>query len=184
MKKLSSILILLSIMFTGCKQIDCPNFPDNLTYLPYENGQELKFMNTDGDIRSFTIVSKENSTPYSFSSNCKCECAVYTRFTTTSNEENISMECRIDIFSRQNINVFFMHSSIGNAQLTDLMDKEVSLKEFGLTFKDYNKISKYLEDTILLENENNQLITKMVFVKNKGLASYTTANGDVWTLIE
>jgi hypothetical protein len=43
-----------------------------------------------------------------------------------------------------------------------------------------------LEDTISfsLENGNNQLIKKMVFIKNKGLTSYITANGEEWNLIE
>ncbi|MCK9562685.1 MAG: hypothetical protein M0R02_08190 [Bacteroidales bacterium] len=184
MKNTSIIIVLFSFFCVGCQEIDCPHFPDNLNYFPYVNGQELKFTNNQSDIHSFTIISKENSIPESFSSNCKCACDVYTKIAMISNEDSMRIECWINISSRQDIHFIRMGSFIDNTQITEFLSKEIELKQFKLTFKDYNKISKYLEDTILLENENNQFITKMVFIKNKGLVSYTTVNGEEWNVID
>jgi len=44
--------------------------------------------------------------------------------------------------------------------------------------------TKYLNDIIIIENENNKTIKKVVIVKDKGLVSYTTADGEEWKLVE
>ncbi len=184
MKKLSIVIILLAVVCTGCKEIYCPEFPENLNYFPYQNGQELKFANTQGDIRSFTIISKENSIPESFPYNCKCACAVFTQFKTNPNQDNVSIECRVDISGREKVGQIYIQNDISNTHLTEFLYKDADVREFGITFKNLKEIEKHLEDTISLENENNQIIKKMVFVKNKGLFSYTTVDGEEWNLIE
>jgi hypothetical protein len=184
MKNVSIIIILLTLICTGCKEIHCPNFPNNLNYFPYENGQELEFANTQGDIRSFTVISKENSVRESFPSNCKCDCFVFTRIKASNNQDNINLECEINISGRERAGRFHLQNYISNTHLTEFLHKEVDVREFRINLDNYEKIEKYLEDTISLENGNNQLIKKMVFVKNKGLISYTTENEEEWNLIE
>ena len=192
MKKISPIIVFLSLLCISCKEIHCPEFPANLNYFPYENGQELKFKNTQGDIRNFTIISKENSIPESFTSNCKCACDVYTGFKTNPNQDNISIECRINISGREEFSRVYIHNFIANISddndmyiyMIDFLNKEIDIREFGITSKNFKEIEKHLKDTISIESDNNQLIKKIVLVKNRGLLSYTTTDDEEWNLIE
>jgi proline dehydrogenase len=48
----------------------------------------------------------------------------------------------------------------------------------------HTEASNYLNDTLSVENENNKSVKKIIIVKNKGIVSYTTADGKEWKLVE
>jgi len=183
MKKTSVIIIgLLSIFLMGCKT-HCPEFPANLNYFPYHSGQELKFVNTQGVVRNFTIVNKENSKSESLEWNCKCICEAYSSFKTNENQDSLSIrETYLRFYDGEKYVSFleigfgFHHSYLYGESLTKRLDLEKPAP--------YNEIYKYLQDTIVIENDNNQLVKKIVVVKGKGLVSYTTADGEEWNLVE
>jgi len=183
MKKTSTIIILLSVFYIGCK-IHCPEYPAELNYFPYYEGQVLRFTNSQQGTIGFTIDSKVNSKSNSFSQNCKCACGIFTHFSTSINQDSLSIKCEINISGRENasnvsIDCFFYNKS-------NIQPNEECLYKFVMLEKSvpYDEIYKYLEDTIIIENENNKLVKKVVIVKGKGLVSYTTADGEEWKLVE
>ena len=171
MKKTNIIIVFLSVFCLNC-QIHCPEFPNNLNYFPYYEGQELNFINSQQTIHTFVISNKYNSTPDFFSHNCKCECNIETKFNIYSNQDSLSMDGGIYITGRKDAS-YVSVSCFG-------------LRKYILERKSvpYDKLSKYLEDTIVIEDENNKVITKIVIVNGKGLVSYTTADGEEWKLVE
>ena len=180
MKKVSIIILLLFVLL-GCK-IHCPEFPAELNYFPYHEGQELKFINSQQNIRNFIIANKANSKANSFGQNCKCECFIYTMFSTYFNQDTVNIRGEINLYGRENVGSIYINCYIeDNLYNNEMLSIGVELPDKKTS---YDKISKYLEDTIIIENENNQLVKKVVIVKGKGLASYTTADGEEWKLVE
>ena len=194
MKKVSIIILLLSLFCIGCKKkTHCPEFPVNLDYFPYYIGQELEFMNLQQDIRSFVVTDKKTSNAKVFDKGSPdCSCFPSSSFSTNQNQNllkivqartsiNIPIEDEKIVISAMMYfdfdfvmtNNYPFHESVG----VNLLSK---LKK-PILFTD---VETYLPDTALLENENNMSITKMVIVKGKGLISYTTADGEEWKLVE
>ena len=165
----------------SCK-IHCPEFPAELNYFPYYEGQELQFINSQRNIQSFTITNKENSESEVFGQNCKCLCYIFTYFNINSLSDSLSMRCEINIDGRENVWGINIDCHIeDNLRNKELLSIGVELPDNKIS---YDEIDKYLEDTIIIENKNNKTVTKIVFVKNKGLVSYTTADGEEWKLVE
>jgi len=182
MKRISSIIVLSLIFCIGCK-IYCPEFPANLNYFPYHEGQELKFTNSQQDIQSFIVSSKNDSKASSFGQNCKCVCHAGSVFRTNENKDSLSIRCgfeilggRNDLSSAVNISCDVQYSYLYSDYLSTGLNLEKSVP--------YDELYKYLEDTITMETENNKLVKKVVIVKGKGLVSYTTADGEEWKLVE
>jgi len=173
MRKISIVIIILtSIFYTGCKKTHCPAFPAELNYFPYDKGQIIKFENSQKEIQSFEISYKDNSKSYNFDWNCKCACEVYSSFRTNENH----LECGIyleDIFNNM-VSLVELHCNFygGTFSKELLMGQKVP----------YNELYRYLSDTISVETEHGH--TWMVFVKDKGLVSYTTVDGEEWKLVE
>ena len=181
MKKVSIIIVLLSIFCINCK-IHCPEFPAELNYFPYYEGQELQFFNSQQNVRIFTIAKKANSKSDSFERNCKCECFLYSMFNAISNRDTVSIRSEINIYGRENIESVYINCYIEDNQWNnELLSIGVELPDKKTS---YDEISKYLENTVILENDNNQIVKRVVIVKNKGLVSYTTADGEEWKLVE
>jgi len=182
MKKLSLILVLLSVSCTSCKKTHCPGFPANLNYFPYYNGQELKFVNSQQNFQSFTITNKENSKSESFAWNCDCACGIESIFSTNENQDSLGIKAAYlrlyegEYVSSLKIGFYFQYSYLHEEHLVKSIDLENPVS--------YNEVYKYLQDTIVIENDNNQLVKKIVVVKGKGLVSYTTADGEEWKLVE
>ena len=69
-------LILATLVFVGCKDRYCPGFPDDLTdILPYTPGQTIRFMNENGDYKSWKIsgVYQQHPEEYTWCEKCSCE---------------------------------------------------------------------------------------------------------------
>ena len=190
MKKISIIIIVLfSVLSIGCKKTHCPAFPADLNYFPYTKGQVLKFINSQQETHSFIINGAGNSGSWSFEWNCKCECDVSSTFEMLSNPDSVgenyfpSILGFINIYGEEGdpiseIGMNFVFSSyIYNSE--GLSKTLEIVKPVPLT-----EVSKYIDDIIAIENENNKIITKIVIVKGKGLVSYTTADGEEWKLVE
>jgi hypothetical protein len=186
MKKINIIIIiLLSIFCINCRQTNCPAFPPELNYFPYYDGQELKFTDSHNNIQSFVISNRESSEEFSFDHNCKCVCEAYSSFKTNENQDSLRLECNLNISGGRYDNIMassailncrFQFSSRYHDNLSEelLMDKQIP----------YHELSKYLNDTIFLEEKNGKIVNNAIIVKNKGLVSYTTLDGEEWKLVE
>ena len=183
MKKISVTIVTALLLFcVGCKT-HCPEFPAELNYFPYYEGQELKFINSQNDIRNFVISNKENTKSYSFGNNCKCVCDAFSSFRTSENQDSISLNCNINIVGGRYNDVIASHMEIScyfqySYYYSDYLSRELPAG------KPYEELYDYLEDIITIEKENNKIVNKIVIVKGKGLVSYTTVDGEEWKLVE
>jgi len=176
MRKVYLIIItLLSIACFSCKKTYCPAFPAELNYYPYLTGQEIRFSNSLHEIQSFIISKKENSKAYSFDWNCKCECNLYTIFHANSNQNSFNIRCEMLIVGYTNPSSIYIENRFGS----DSFVKSITPSSVS-----YGEVGKFLDETIYFENENNKIIKKMVISKNKGIVSYTTADGEEWNLVD
>ena len=198
MKKIgviSVIILLLFISNMACyKRVHCPGLPTNLDYFPYHDGQTLKYVNSQQDTVNFVIAQVTDNTKSVTCQespkcpDCKCECgfgktfsalgdtlqdripSIYAHFgvegggpkTITSANIKLSFTCFVDDWSKS------------------LFNKNIYKGE-KIT---YGQIDDFFNDTISIENANNEVVKKIVIVKGKGLVSYTTADGEEWKLVE
>jgi hypothetical protein len=181
MKKVSVFfLVLASIFCTGCNKTHCPSFPDNLNYFPYYQGQKLKFSNSQNDICSFTIARKFNSKSEDLEWNCKCSCEGSSMFRTHQNQDSLKIDCNLIIYgtdaSSVDLNCYFHYSY----HYSDYFTKEL----WSGQKIPYSDLTKRLSDTISIESKNNLLVKKIMIIKDRGLVSYTTSDGEEWILIE
>jgi len=187
MKKHKIILIVLLLIFcTGCKRTHCPAWPSDLVYFPYSKNQELIFVNSQLDTQFFKIVRKENAKSESLDWNCHCKCSVFTLFSASSTPDSLNVICDINASGLEYPNTITIHSDYYIQAHNDLYHYKEFLQEVILPDRkiSYKEIEKYLSDTLIIENEKNKIINRMVIVKNKGLVSYHTFDGEEWKLID
>jgi len=185
MKKLRVIIIVLSILCVACGSQPCPDISVVLDYFPYYKGQELKFTNSQNNTLTFIIVNKESENAgyarrggIGYKGNY---CFSYADFEMRIAQDAIKIICSISIDGSLD-KVWGVYINI--PLYKELHNKdwfEMNILKKNCTYKNLNK---YLEDTIIIENENNQIVKKVVIVKGKGLVSYTTADGEEWKLVE
>lgn len=183
MKKIGIILVLLSILSIGCyKNAHCPRFPTDLNYFPYYELQELKFTNSQQNSHTFTIAQIEKSKDYickqTDKCRCECNCGAYSEFRTNYNSDMLDIYANFWIYGEGEKNVYKVHMIF--RFVNDYFEKTL-FEGNTVSRKD---IGKYLEDTIVIENADNQIVKKIVIAKGKGLVSYTTADGEEWKLVE
>lgn len=178
MKKLSIILIiLLSVFCIECNRTEpCPSCLSDLNYFPYIKGQNLKFINYQNDTLIYTITDEQIYEDASATRSGKDNyCLSDALFKINSNQGTLN-RCGINVQGSLN-KAWSVHVHVRfNSKIL-----EIELLEKSCTYK---KLSKYLKDTIVIENEDNQLVKKVVIIKGKGLVSYTTADGEEWKLVE
>jgi hypothetical protein len=146
----------------------------------------LIFTNSQLDTQYFKIERRENSKSESLAWNCHCECAVYSLFTATTTPDIFDIRCDIKVggadFAKNiaiNCTLNFQNYDESQSYKEYLSEQIIPDKKFL-----YEETSKYLKDTIFLKKENNKMVIKMAIVKNKGLISFTTADGKEWILAE
>lgn len=182
MKKVSIIIVvLLSIFFIGCKERHCPKFPKELNYFPYAKKQELKFTNSIHDVSSFIISEKENTKAYYLGIYDKGDCDCSSRFSTNRNQDYMNISGNFSIAGNKyedgSVSIYFDFDNYinkDNFSIILINNRDFPIKE----------LSKYINDTIVMENEKNKMIKKIIIVKGKGLISYTTVDGEEWSLIK
>ena len=173
MRKISIIIIFLfSIVCFSCQKKTCPAFPAELNYFPYFKGQEVLFYNSDDTLR---FVIKNIAKSEASTLDCTCDCTIVSRCDIYCKERHfygdISFTGSEKIYK---IDVGFFLAGSETITKTLYEGKAIPIKEAG----------KYCSDTIFLEKEKNIGIKKIVIVKNKGLVSYTTGDGEEWKLVE
>jgi hypothetical protein len=193
---MKKILILIAICCAFCfscnKKIHCPALHHNLYYFPYYNNQVLKYSNSHQDIDTFIIGQTDKTKKYvcEETDKCRCECGcdMYAEFRThNALENNVTFIYGMLYASGVGEEAGFISSINLDVQLYHNLN--YSSNKFKKTlFKDkkisYNDINKYIGDTIIIENTDNEFIHKIAIVKDKGLVSYTTADGEEWKLEE
>ena len=184
MQKVTIIIIVL-LTITGCKKTHCPEYPATLNYFPYSVGQELKFVDSQQNIQSFTIEHKNNSKAESFAWNCKCACGAHSISYTNENQDSLSLQFKVFIDGGYGSDVTAHSINVGcsfqySYEYSDHLEKRIDFeKEVS-----YNEIYKYVNDTMSIEKEDGYIVKKAVIVKGKGLVSYTTIDGEEWKLVE
>ena len=190
---MKKILILITICCAFCfscnKKTHCPALPASLNYYPYYEGQVLQYVNSQQEIQNFVIAYIEDyRKSYICERTLKCpECC----------ECSHSLAVRTNYVLDAQISYMYAHFSVGgggpeiisSANMSflftcSLEDNRLEKTLFENEKIPYNKIDQFFNDTISIENVNNELIHKIMIVKNKGLVSYTTADGEEWKLVE
>ena len=185
MKKLNLIIIILmAVVCFGCKETYCPEFPSNINYFSYNKNQEITFVNSQHEESAYKIVNCENSESWSYKWNCKCECEAISEFRMKQIIDSLdgystSVSGRIIIFGGENVTNIEM-----TVRFSDFSDEYLTKTLYKSKKIFHTKINKFFADTIFIKNNNNELFKKVVIVKNKGLVSYTTADGEEWRLVE
>jgi len=179
MKKIYTIIYIILILFLitifGCRKEKCPGFPTGLNFFPYSKGQELKFINSLNEIKSFIIEEKYSSLPYELCNGLYGKCACEppkSGFFTYQNQDSIQIQCSLEIWDN---NVLEASSQFRYSYLYS-----------DYFFKEFSNATTFLSeiDTITIEGNNSKICKKVVIVKEKGLVSYTTADGEEWKLVE
>ena len=174
----------MAIVCFGCKETYCPGFPKSINYFPYNKNQKITFVNSQHEESSYKIISCENSESWSYKWNCKCACEAESTFLMNQIQDSLD------------VNYISVHGMIiisGGESVTDI-EMSVRFSDFSSEYFTktlyegekifHTKIDKFFADTISIENNNNKLFKKVVIVKDKGLVSYTTADGEEWKLVE
>jgi hypothetical protein len=181
MKKLSLVIVLLLLFCIGCyKNKPCPAFLPDLNYFPYYHGQKIKFVNLQQDTCIFTIT---NEIPQEVSESKLCYMRHICRLYPNQDDGSIIFDLLLT-GSKITVGEFHIYAYIylPNDNKESICITPIKLRDHArITYK---KVGKYLDDIIVYEDENNKTIKKLVIVKNKGLASYTTADGEEWRLVE
>lgn len=181
MKKVGVIIIvILSTFSIGCRK-SCPKFPTNLNYFPYSEKQELKFINSQNDICYFTISKLEKSKMHYLTANYKGGCDAFSTFCIKSNQDIMSITGTLSIadnvYGNGNVSIYFY---VEDGEDYNYLEKTLITNRDFPTKETY----KYLDDKLTIENEDGRIIKQFVIIKNKGVVSYTTADGEEWNLIE
>jgi len=191
MKNLSIIIVLFSIVCIGCeRQVPCPS-AFSVNYFPYAKGQNLKYINNHNDTLIYTITNEEIydggfATKGGGINNKGNYCCSGAIFFINSISDKAEMNCEITMEgSADNVWEFTLRVYLKKILYNNERLEIVPIKSEHWRKKiKYSDMSKYLEDTLILENENNKIVKKMVIVKGKGIVSYTTADGVEWKLVE
>jgi len=178
MKKISIIITLLLLFCIGCRR-HCSEFPANLNYFPYSKKQKLEFINSQRDIQTLIVSDKESSKSYFLEMYSKGFCNAYSNVSIHSTQNIFDIRCSIKIKECVEVNLI---CDVQNTVQSDYLTMNL-LQESNMICN-YDEINKYLSDTIYIEKENNKILTKIFIVKNKGIVSYTTADGEEWKLVE
>lgn len=174
---LSAFILLL---LCGCRDIHCPAFPERLlAYMPYEKGDFLKFKNLDNVTLAFKIKDTYASGPSSFDWNCKCACISDAGFETEINDlYSLRISSSTLILSKPYL------ASIGFS----FYDANSKSDGFAMEVKGnpyLNESNSFFGDSIVLNEEENERISKVIIVKGKGIVEFFDKKENcTWVKIE
>lgn len=165
MKKILSISLFIALF--GCRDIQCPAFPESLlAYFPHEKGELLRFKNLNNDTLIFTVKDTWASGPNSFDWNCKCSCSSEAGYETEiNNKYSLQMNGGMHILQSNFAYigcVFYVGDSIKG--------------QFELEEREKNPYTKdnsaFFGDSIIIDQEENARIVKVKIVEGKGIVEF------------
>ncbi|HET6557773.1 MAG TPA: hypothetical protein VFG54_10700 [Prolixibacteraceae bacterium] len=180
MRKLLSISLILIALY-GCRDIQCPAFPEKLlAYMPYEKEDLIKFKNFTNDTLTFTVTENWASGPSSFGWNCKCSC-----ISEASYETDINHKHSLKLNGGVNISNDSYLTNIGCV----FNDGDSITDQFSLKVTSKNPYSKdnssFFGDSIVIDKEENERISKVIIVEGKGIVAFFDKKENcTWTKIE
>ena len=161
------------MIIAGCNKQKCPGFPTDLNFFPYSKDQELRFINSQNEIKNFIIEKKFSTSPYTLCNGLYGKCACEppkSGFFTYQNQDSILIRCSL---------TFWGNKLEASCEFTNInFDSDF----FSKIFFNVNEFSEI--DTIMMKRNNSSICKKVVIVNEKGLVSYTTADGEEWKLVE
>lgn len=183
MKTSTLIFLLLAIFFiNSCRNIECPCFDKSqLTWMPYEVGDRLIYVNQQNDSLIFTVKSKHLSETYKekkrFEDDCISNAVFHLSdtersqyyFNIDNNEAGTSITCKISLQISDNV----FSSGIASSYI------EGKLDTMTINGKFYNEVLVIERDTVTY-SEN---IWKIIIANNYGIIRFfDRKTGYVWTL--
>ena len=185
---LLTIILILSLGY-GCKQTrTCPCFPDKyLTWIPYENKQELKFTNLQDTI-IFKIEVFEKSEEYEMDSKLDMSCHAEASFI-TQKEETTNYILNEKIIMIENEDYVRFQYYINQNNLTDEFTFRIINNEMNSVSEFFDKFiinEKEYKNVIYLKNEtsnDNIIITDLYIAENYGIIKFIETDSTEWFLI-
>jgi len=209
MKKLFIYIALSStIGLAACSDNQCGGFSVEMQrmYFPYTNGQTLAFANDAGDTLTFNVSKILLSEPYTLpdKKRAKCDEALTVELSDTATPPNtIAPILSLNMYRQSdagldNTNWMPEHggyeiyayakredsSIISALRLSDIR----YIRDPGITL--FNHLLHYQKDTVLLalnmvySHHPPRFITILTLVKDKGIESFVTNNGQWYNLVE
>lgn len=191
MKKLYIITLILFLFFAqSCKEKTriCPCFPEKyLTWLPYENQNQIKFTNLQDTI-VFFIEDFYKSEEYEIDSKLDVSCHSEANFITQKQATtNYILNGKISTIENENYLKFQYY--INQDNLTDeftfrIIDNEINyateiFENLVINQKDYNNVIYLNKDTL----NNNVIISDLYIAENFGIVKFKERDGTEWLLI-
>jgi hypothetical protein len=182
MKSMKYVLIFSLFILNSCEKIECPAFENNLQgWLPNSVHEKLFYTNNNNDTLTFMVTSKNISSGYKITRNCKCDCEasgelyfnnthllIYQNNFKTENNYTLNFEYTIS-FDNSYGNLYLSTDNINNIT-----------KDTTINSKHY-KVIVLTRDTI----DNNYEIWKLIHAKDVGIIKmYNRKTNDVWTLVD
>lgn len=189
MKTSTLIFLLIVIFFINSCKVECPCFDKSLlTWMPYEVGDRLTYVNQQNDTLSFTVKSKILSEEYKEKKRFEDECvsdAVFDinddlstsgyRFVINKDMQNIGIHYEFGLLIDNNVNNPIYSSGICSSNI------ECCLDTITINDKFYNEVIIIERDTINYSDE----IWKVIVANNYGIIRFYDRETDyVWSLVD
>ncbi len=188
MKKIKIFLFILFLfVFIGCKY-ECPGFDKTLiTWIPYNVGDELIFVNQQLDTLYLTVTTKSVSEEYEARRSCKNKCCD-SKATIMANDEyddNYRQNAfRIEItftyvenWMSSNINLEKYNNNSGYCSITNFENHIDTMSINGFLF---NEVVVLERDTLRFPDDE---IWKVIVANNYGIVKFfDRKTGDEWIL--
>lgn len=174
-------LILATLVFVGCKNRYCPGFPDDLTdILPYTPGQILRFVNENGEYKTWKIYGVYQQHPEEYTWCEKCSCGDPTTY-------NVKLKGGKDtLYGIDTVLNITIYSSPTVDNVT--IDAQIEYAHYhSANLICDQTINKDNIDTILITldtlSSNHSHLDSLIIVRGVGLTNFCTSNGERYSLL-
>ncbi|MEA1896183.1 MAG: hypothetical protein U9N53_00810 [Bacteroidota bacterium] len=174
------MLLLIISGLGGCKEVNCPAFPEYLVdYYPYSESSLIEFVNSTNDTLKLTVLTVYKSESYTKKWNEKSFCGANAGFKTETNDYySLKIDGRI-------ITTDYETSIIK----CTFSDENISNDLFGYSVEDIDPFNKenanLFGDTISIKKDEYYRFNDIVIVRKEGLVSFWDETFNCfWTKIE
>ena len=179
-------VILTTVMLYSCGK-NCPGFPDKfMEFIPYQNGETLRFVNENEDTVCWKCIYKWKQHPEYLEWNCKCVCAP--RYTDIIFKTDCNEEIKISISIER-------YDSWYDPGKTNLLESAIWVNWTGYddpsrvlhcqtspTFSciDDDVQITHMVDTLLFTSSDTTIIDSVCVVLGHGIVSFKNADGSIF----